>query len=48
MLGTYADIHDRKAMEQERKRAMEVISAQNGRYAKLCSYCFAQPALAYR
>ncbi len=31
MLGTYADIHERKAMEQERKRAMEVISAQNGR-----------------
>jgi PAS domain S-box-containing protein len=31
MLGTYADIHDRKAMEQDRKRAMEVISAQNGR-----------------
>ncbi|WCT14184.1 sensor histidine kinase [Mucilaginibacter jinjuensis] len=31
MLGTYADIHDRKAMEQERKQAMEVISGQNGR-----------------
>ena len=31
MLGTYADIHDRKAMEQERKQAMEIISAQNGR-----------------
>lgn len=31
MLGTYADIHDRKAMEQERKRTMEIISAQNGR-----------------
>jgi len=31
MLGTYADIHERKTMEQERKKAMEVISGQNGR-----------------
>ncbi|OKS87330.1 sensor histidine kinase [Mucilaginibacter polytrichastri] len=31
MLGTYADIHQRKTMEQERKKAMEVISGQNGR-----------------
>jgi len=31
MLGTYANIHERKAMEQERKKAMEVISGQNGR-----------------
>jgi PAS domain S-box-containing protein len=31
MLGTYADIHDRKSMEQELKRTLEIISGQNGR-----------------
>jgi PAS domain S-box-containing protein len=31
MLGTYADIHERKTLEHERKRALEVISGQNNR-----------------
>ncbi|WP_442588788.1 PAS domain S-box protein [Pedobacter sp. AW31-3R] len=31
MLGTFADIHERKSIEQERKRSMEVISSQNER-----------------
>ena len=31
MLGTYADIHERKTLEQERKRTLDLISAQNSR-----------------
>ncbi|NCD71059.1 sensor histidine kinase [Mucilaginibacter agri] len=31
MLGTFADIHERKAMEEERKKTLGVISEQNSR-----------------